>query len=360
MKLLYIGDGKSVHIYRWLSYFANKNYDVYLATDNPGFIPKITQYFISAVSENKIIHYYKMITEIKKLINEIKPDILHSHFISGYGYFGAFSKFHPFILTGWGSDIYVIPKRNLIARMLTSYALKQADLVTVDSEDAKQKICRLAPQNISVEVIFFGVDTNFFFPKDTKSAKEKLGLMGNWVILSLRRLEPLYNVASLLYSVNLVKKEILNLKLIIIGNGSEKPRLIRLAERLKLNENIIFLDYLPEEDLIEYISAADVYVSIPFSDSTSVALLEAMSCAKPVILSDIPSNREWVTNGVNGYLVSPRNRVELAKRIIELFQDENKRRQFGEINRQLVKEKAEYYKCMESVEKLYYKVAKRL
>jgi glycosyltransferase involved in cell wall biosynthesis len=68
-----------------------------------------------------------------------------------------------------------------------------------------------------------------------------------------------------------------------------------------------------------YYSAADITVSISSKDSFPNCMIEAMACRSPVVMGDIPSIREWVENGVNGFLVPPEDPEKLAEKIIEVF-----------------------------------------
>jgi glycosyltransferase involved in cell wall biosynthesis len=69
-----------------------------------------------------------------------------------------------------------------------------------------------------------------------------------------------------------------------------------------------------------YYGAADVMVSVSSRDSLPNCMLEAMACAVPVVMGDIPAIREWVEDGVTGFLVPPRSPEALAARIAEVFE----------------------------------------
>ena len=358
MKICYLGDGQSIHIERWMKYFVEQGHQIILLTDNPGNPTPIQQIRVGNRRNYKLIHYYRCIHDIKKILKSFKPDILHAHFISGYGYWAQWSKFHPLVLTAWGSDIYIVPHDKFISKILVRRALEQADLVTADSADLKSAILNLAPRTKRIELISFGVDTSLFKPAvDIEMAKSELKLAGHKVILSNRRLEPLYNLDNIIRATSLIKKEFPNIKLIVFGEGSQNEKLLQLSNSLKLQSNIEFRGSVNHPELAKYLQATDLYISVPQSDATSVSLLEAMACELPMVVSDLPSNREWVEPDINGKLVPPDSVDVLARACVELLQDPLNARTMGKKNRQIILTRAEYKSQMQKMEKLYKEVS---
>lgn len=345
MKLCYIADGRSIHVYRWMDYFRKQGHEILLLTDYPRTYPDIPQHVIGNKKGNKLLHYFQCVRDIKEEIQTFKPDIVHAHFISGYGYWAQMSKFHPLVLTAWGSDIYVTPQKKMISKMVTRKALAQADLVTVDSIDLKSAVLKLESKTKNIELVIFGVDTTLFKPAD-KSVGQKM-------ILSNRRLEPIYNIENIIRAASLMKREFPDIQLIILGDGSEKENLKQLSNSLGLQSNVEFRGEVKHEDLVSYLQAADVYISIPLSDGTSVSLLEAMACEKPVVVSDLPSNQEWVQQDINGKLVLPESVDVLARSTLELLRDPNSAQTMGKKNRQIILDRAEFNSQMRLMEKLY-------
>jgi glycosyltransferase involved in cell wall biosynthesis len=105
--------------------------------------------------------------------------------------------------------------------------------------------------------------------------------------------------------------------------------------------------------MAQYLTAANIYVSTSFIDSTSVSLLEAMACGIPPVTTDISGNREWIKNEVNGLLYQPRDHKALAEKITQLIENEDLRKQFGERSRQMIMERAKWEKCVSKMEAIY-------
>ena len=105
--------------------------------------------------------------------------------------------------------------------------------------------------------------------------------------------------------------------------------------------------------MAEYYNASDIYVSTSLSDGTSVAMLEAMACGLPVVVSDVPSNYEWIDNGINGYIITRKDSSVLAERIIKLLNNENLQQEMGQRNLQIAKERADWEKNFDILEGIY-------
>lgn len=103
----------------------------------------------------------------------------------------------------------------------------------------------------------------------------------------------------------------------------------------------------------DYLNAADVYVSTSLSDGTSLSLLEAMACALPVVVTEIPSNKEWVINGQNGFLAPPKNPNEVSKRVLTVLKNSNIREEMGQRNLSIAKDKADWIKNVDKLERIY-------
>ena len=95
------------------------------------------------------------------------------------------------------------------------------------------------------------------------------------------------------------------------------------TEKLGVKEYVKFLGKIRHRDVAKYLEASDIYVSTSLSDGTSASLLEAMALSLPVVVTDIPGNREWVKNGWNGFLFPAKNPEKLAEKVVVLAKDKN-------------------------------------
>jgi glycosyltransferase involved in cell wall biosynthesis len=360
MKLCFLANANSIHSYRWIKYFADKGHEINwisLQKNEFGDLKNVKFYLLKQYP-TKFLDIILNAIPVKKLIKEIKPDILHAHYAGVNGILGALSGFHPFVLTAWGSDILVAGK-NFLTKPLIKLALKRADLITCDAEHMKETMMKLGVNPEKIKIIYFGVDTKKFCPgpKDKELIK-KLGIENCPVVISLRNLEPIYDVETLIRAIPLVLKEVPSVKFIIGGKGSEEEKLKNLAKELKISESVRFVGFIPNDELPKYLRTVDVYVSTSLSDAgISASTAEAMACGLPVIITKTGENEKWVKDGEGGYLIPIKNPKILAEKIIYLIKNEKLKKEFGKVNRTTIEEKNNYYKEMEKMEKLYEEIA---
>ncbi len=131
MKICYLADARSGHTKRWVEYFAKDN-EVDLitfdyATKDGTFITE-TDYIKMGVRVHKISKKMPNLLLapiiVRRLIRKIEPDVLHAHYATHYGFCGAFSGFHPFVLSVWGSDVLIDPDKSMILKLMVKTALK--------------------------------------------------------------------------------------------------------------------------------------------------------------------------------------------------------------------------------------------
>jgi len=292
---------------------------------------------------------------VKKLINKIKPDILHAHYITDCGFLGAVSKFHPFLMSAWGSDVRDEAKENKIIRTIVRFVLKRSDMVHVDADHMKEELIKLDVEETRIRIIYYGTDTKrFSSDKKDESLRRKLCITGYPTIISIRNLEPIYDVESLIKATPIVLNEVPEARFIIVGDGSQREYLKDLAESLGVSDYIRFVGFIPSSELPRYLASSDIYVSTSFSDGgLASSTAEAMACELPVVITDFGDNRKWVEDGVSGFLIPMKSPDEIASKIICLLRNEEKRREFGRICRQVIDERSEREKEMRKVERLY-------
>ncbi|MDH5201008.1 MAG: glycosyltransferase, partial [Candidatus Bathyarchaeota archaeon] len=179
-------------------------------------------------------------------------------------------------------------------------------------------------------------------------------------LISTRSLEsPLYNVDVIVRAMAGVRRALPEARLVVAGQGGLRPRLEALAAELGLGEAVRFVGFLDRRALREALAAAHLFVSVPRSDATSVALLEAMAVGCFPIVSDLPTQEELVEEGVNGLRVPAGDDAALAERIVAALSDADLRRRAVPLNRALVEEKGLLETNMARMEEWYYRLAGR-
>ena len=309
----------------------------------------------------KLLSIYK----IKKLIEGLKPDVLHAHYLTNYGLFSALCNFHPFIITTWGSDILPVKTESSVIRwikkLISRYAAEKADIITADSKSLIKEMVKLGISEKKIKLISHGVDLEKFDRyKKVPDFKRQLGIpLNSKIVISTRNLEPVYNVELLIKAIPYVVKNNSQVHFIVLGDGKQKDFLQKMAKQLNVKEHVRFLGRLPHEEVGYFLANSDIYVSTSLSDSTSVSLLEAMASRLPAIVTDLEGNREWIEDNVNGFIIPPDDPKILAEKILQLLSDEETARKFGEHGRKLVAMRADYEKEMRKVEEIYKHLSKR-
>jgi len=285
--------------------------------------------------------------QTRKLVREIKPDILDAQNITIHGYLAVAAGFHPLAVYAWGSDI-LVDMKNPLLRILSRYVLKKADYVYCTSEQIVERVVNLGIPADKVEMTVIGVDTEKFSPnvRDPETCSPQ-------TVISVRNLKAVYDVETLIEAIPMVLQEFPQTRFIIAGEGEQSSYLGTLAWGLDVLNSIIFTGLVPRDELPKYLASSYIYVSTSLSDGTSQALLEAMACGLAPIVTDIPANRPWVTDGINGFLFLTKAPATLAARIIRLLENSGMRKEFGRASRQIIQERAEYSKSMAKVEARY-------
>jgi glycosyltransferase involved in cell wall biosynthesis len=366
MRICCVADGASVHTQRWVNYFAGKGHEVHLICWRlmPGYDENIHIHSLTRLPPKIWTQYLSAllwIFQTRHLIRKIKPDIVDGHFITSYGFLAACSGFHPLVVSAWGSDVLILPKRNFLLKTITKYALKKADIVTAYGEYVKIRLMELGTEAQKINLDCFGTDTDKFKPAQrNKKLQEELGIVDSPTVISSRGLEPIYDIETLVESVPLVLKEVPEAKFVIAGRGSQEAKLKEQVESLGVSSSVRFTGWIPNDKLLEYLNSADIYVSTALSDGgLASSTLEAMACGLPVIITDFGDNKKWVEDGVNGFLIPLSDPKVLASKIIHLIRNKEIRDKFGQINLQIIEEKNDWQKEMRKIEELYEVLKKR-
>jgi glycosyltransferase involved in cell wall biosynthesis len=302
----------------------------------------------------KPLHYAVALAKVKRILRRIAPDLLHTHFLTGYGYWGAFSGFHPFILTVWGDDVYVTPFETRLKGALARTVLRRADLITGDSRDILSHVVAMGADPAVCHVVQWGVDLEHFRPEAGKGVRRALGIPEEApVVISIRSFtQAYYNIDVIVRSIPRVLAEEPETRFIIAGNEGDDSELRALARSLGLDDRVRFVGRIPHADLPGYLAISDVFLTVPSVDATPVSLLEAMACGAPVVVSDLESALEWVTAGENGLVVQPAEQGELEDAILTLIRDPDMRRRFAETGIERVVQGADHTRHMARMERL--------
>lgn len=362
MKICVLAGANSIHSSRWVEFFARRGHELHwvsLAPFSEPAVPNVHQHELG-LGPIAPLGVLKGMKELSALLRAIAPDLLHVHYLGTYGLIGALTGFHPMIATAWGSDV-LVAGRSLLKRPLVKWVLQRADLITCDAEHMRQAILRFGISEQKMRIVYFGTDTTRFRPgPPSADLRRRLEVLDRPTIISLRSLEPIYDVATLVRAVPHVVARVPEAAFVIAGTGSQKEQLAGLASSLDIADHIRFCGQIPNQRLHEYLTTADVYVSTSLSDAgLAASTAEAMACGLPVVVTDSGENRLWVEDGKGGFVIPVRAPVSLAEKILHLLESASERRRLGLYNRSVIEERNNYSTEMTKVEALYRELVER-
>jgi glycosyltransferase involved in cell wall biosynthesis len=143
-----------------------------------------------------------------------------------------------------------------------------------------------------------------------------------------------------------------HVKFLILGEGPLTNAFKTKMKDFMRSGHVRFVGAVPHDKIVDYLSAADIYVSTSFSDGTSASLLEAMACSLAPVVTEISGNVEWIKDGVNGLLVSVGDSEGLAEKILLLASDYKLRRVLEEKAVETVKARVNWPKNIQKLTKI--------
>lgn len=346
MRLCFLGDAGSIHLQRWINYYIQAGYEVEVISFRPCEI-KGAKVHLLARGQSGRLAYIEALTQIRRLVRERHPDLLHAHYATSFGLLALVSGFKPLVVSAWGSDVLVAPKESIFLRLIVGQVLKHADALTSDSAYMSERMRELLKgQEQILKTVTMGVSRDWFekIPELTKKDLQ---------ILSLRGHQEIYNIDVIIQAMAEVVQKVPEAKLVVAGEGPETPSLKKLTSSLGLEKNIQFVGQLPHALVQNYLTESSISVSVPSSDATAVSLLETMACGTFPVVSDLPANREWINSEVNGLLVPAKNIQALSQALLRALEEKEMRIKAQEINKQRVKDKAIWEENMREMEELY-------
>jgi glycosyltransferase involved in cell wall biosynthesis len=369
LRLAFLGDPNSVHTRRWLSYFAGRGHEVNLlegfgAEIAPGLDPRIRVERYQAFGRRRALFLSSLHArrELRRLLDRLRPDVLHAHFVRRFGWQGSLAGFHPFVVSPWGSDLLVVPRGAWRTRWWNRRALRAANLVTVTTEHMRGAALRSGASPDRIEIVQHGVDTRRFAPGPPPTdLRDRLALGDADMIFSPRMVRPLYRHETIIDAFAELPGDPI---LVMSAAGANAAYRTALQERMRavgVTERVRLVDAIAHDEMPAHLRLARVVVSVPESDSFPVSLLEAMACATPVIASDLPPARAVLEPIAPGSVVPVGDAPSLAvalRRALGMAGDE--RRRLGEALRRYVVQVADYEANMARMEGLYRRLADRV
>jgi L-malate glycosyltransferase len=364
VRILYLTDNNSVHNRRFLEKLVFAGYEVWswnlTATQaSEGGLPGGAQSIMSEKTVDRGAspgQYRQLLPQFQSVLKELQPALVHAGPIQSGGYLAALADFHPTLVMSWGSDLLVEAERNSEWKEATEFALQKADAFFCDCDSVRKKANSFRVFSDSEVVQFpWGVKRHVFSPVGPLPPGDRFARQaGTTTFIYTRSYDPLYGTDVLLDAFLRARSANPSLRLLLVGNGSQDRRIRSFVQAHDLNDAVSLMGPQPTEDLPMWFRAADAYVSCAKSDGTSISLLEAMATGLPVVVTDIPSNREWVEEPENGWLAPAGSAEGMAARMLRVANlTPQERQMISERNQRVVAERADWDKNFPRLLEMY-------
>ena len=338
MKVLYFSNDYCPHDHRFLSAIRDGGHEVFhvrlesnlrQTEDRP--VPEGVEIVQWAGGLGKF-HWRdvpKLVASLRRVIRRIKPDLVHAGPIQTAAFIAVLTGFRPILTMSWGFDLMEYIYRGKWWQWVTRYTLKRSTFFTSDASVTHDTAVEYG-MNPNRTIIFpWGVDLNYYSPKiwpTGQPGKRKSA----FTIFCNRAWEPRYGVDVLAWAFVKAARSRPELSLILLGGGSQGTRIRQILLSGGVLDQVTFGGQVSQTELPRWYHRADVYISPSHVDGSSVSLMEALACGLPCLVSDIPANKEWVTEGENGWLFSDGDADALAAKILQAF---DQRKSLPEISR---------------------------
>lgn len=352
MILLLIADGRSIHTQRWAGYFARAGHEVHLVTYDPMEqpVPGITVHVLESRLGNLYLAFVPRHLAIKNIVRKIHPDLIHAHFIAKYGFHLPGLCRCPTVVSAWGDDVLILPKKSRLIRWYTKKVLDSASLIYAVSRNIAGHIEEdFAIPEEKIRYLPFGIDTDMFSPAPSPVTEQFRTIE----IFSNRGYFPVYDNETLIRGFARAYEKDSRLRLTLKGEGPLEGQVRELVRSLGLSGVVTFKTRSSYTEVPHDYRRAHIFITTSISDGTPVSLLEAMASGIPCIATTVGGIPEWVEDNKTGLLIPPRSPAAVAEAIATLAQDSLLRSRMGSAAREIVVRTGQWSSLMAQAEKDY-------
>jgi len=358
MKIALISGASSIHTIRWANGLAEAGHEVHVITQHEPCDPFISQVTVHSFPFRGVLGYFLMAPKVRKLLHELKPDVVNAHYASGYATTARLAGARPFVLSVWGSDVYDFPYKSPLHRHLIRKNLLSADVVASTSHCMAEQTRSIAPNLSDIPITPFGVDMQAY-----AHAKPVFANNGNKLVIgTVKSMASKYGIDTQIEAFALLVKKLTSeqpnladkLQLRLVGDGPQMDDYKKLTEKLGIDKKVDFIGRVPHQEVPNELAKLDIYVALSRLDSESfgVAIIEAGAARRPVVVSDAGGLPEVTIHGATGIVVPRENPQAAADAIEKLVLNPELRLQMGEAGHKHVAETYSWDVCVEQMVKV--------
>ncbi|HEX8248693.1 MAG TPA: glycosyltransferase family 4 protein [Pyrinomonadaceae bacterium] len=379
MRICYFADGRSVHTKRWISFFAERGYEMHLISFKPMDerqtleMEEIGVRCHGDVGDFHLKKFWLTLKDwqkVRRILKKEKIDILHSHFLGTNTWFAAASMFRPHIISVMGGDVKGEswqPNSNIQERILTPWALEKADAVTVWSNNIGKIVSRYRKKTPVFEWVHGGIDLQKFNPAPKPEyLLERLEIpAGSRVVFSPRLVRRLYNIDQIARAAGIVCDKLPDTYFIIalpqiILDAEYTEEIKKIFAENAAKDRVRFVSTIPHHEIADYFRLADVTVSIPSTDGTPMSVLESMACATPAVIGDLSDyDADYFENEKTVLTVDVNNPQSIAEAVSRFLNEPDFAAKVSKEAYRRVQESGSYEFQMSKMEHIYHRLTKK-
>lgn len=353
MRIIYFSKNYTPHDYRFLSSLSKTEHKVYFlqlesnkrqTEDRP--IPENIQQILWAGGRGEFRwrDVPRLAFDLRRLTQKIKPDLIHAGPVQNCAFLAALSGFRPILTTSWGYDLLMDADKSSWLKRVTQYTLKRSACFIGDSNVTRNKAVAFG-MNPERTVIFpWGINLRSFHPRPAVNRKSQAANRKSITLFCNRTWEPIYGVDVLAKAFVKVVSDNPEINLILLGGGSQGAKVRQILMSGGVLDRVHFGGQVSQADLPRWYHMADLYISPSHVDGSSVSLMEALASGLPCLVSDIPGNREWIEDGINGWLFRDGDVDHLAEKIVYATNNRKSFKHIGDAARKTAEQKADWQK----------------
>lgn len=297
----------------------------------------------------RLENYYR----VYRILQKMKPEIVHTHLLDSCWY-GIPSAWAVGVKARIAHLQNCYWNLSLKLRVLDRFSFQFADHAIACSQAVKDFYCnRMWYPERKISVVHNAIDIRAFEGLPSKEeARRLLGLEDNaFIVTTVASLTPQKGHRYLLEAARKIVTELPNVRFLLVGDGKLRGEIEKLCEEWSLKKHVRLLGKRRDIPLI--LAASDVFVLPSLWEGFSIALLEASLAQLPVVASSVDGTKEIISDGVNGFLVPPKDSVKIAERVLELSKDKWLRQEMGINGRQIVIERFNINQSVQKIVNIY-------
>lgn len=249
----------------------------------------------------------------------------------------------PFVLIGHGGEFSHVGGQ-LVKWLVQRAVLRRAALCLANSSYTAGLFRRAKVQERRIGVIYGGVRPERYRaePEQIEALRERLGLTGRRVILTVARMVRRKGHEHVLRALPMVTEAVPDAAYLVVGDGPLADELRALTHELKLHQSVVFAGAVADEDLAACYGLCDVFAmpSVPvpgeLAEGLGLAYLEAAAAGRPSVGTRFGGIPDAIADGETGLLVEPADDAGLAEALIELLADPERTQRMGQAARERV------------------------